>query len=251
MMAQLRVILFQALAGQKIPMASVLDIGAGTFFYRELLESRFERVGRPHCSLSMLGSGAESPSANPESRTELCCGEVEHLPFPDDSFSCVFGMDVIHHLEDPVPVFNEVFRVLAPGGIYLGIEPNMKNPGMLLAHLLPAEERGALKINWPGRWRSLLAGRFTNVKRLLSTTSALPRGLPARQTCFSRSELRAAGVVAADGDHGDQGAMIIYLVNPGLVAYRGDPVREHPFHPGGTALRGGLRGRGRPRSQSD
>ena len=54
--------------------------------------------------------------------------------------------------------------MLAPGGIYLGIEPNMKNPGMLLAHLLPAEERGALKINWPGRLRSLLAGRFTNVK---------------------------------------------------------------------------------------
>ena len=102
-MAQLRGDFVPSACRAKDPMASVLDIGAGTFFYRELLESRFERVVGLNCSLSMLGSGAESPSAkNPESRTELCCGEVKHLPFPDDSFSCVFGMDVIHHLEDPV-----------------------------------------------------------------------------------------------------------------------------------------------------
>jgi len=163
-LAQLRVIIYRSLAGYKIPLHAVLDAGAGTFFYHEILEDRFEQVFGLDCSKSMLSSGGDAIFAKAENRTVLCCGEVEHLPFPDNFFDCVFGMDVIHHLENPTPVLSEAHRVLAPGGIFLGIEPNMQNPGMFLAHLLPAEERGALRSNWPGRLRSLLSGQFQDVK---------------------------------------------------------------------------------------
>jgi ubiquinone/menaquinone biosynthesis C-methylase UbiE len=41
------------------------------------------------------------------------------LPFPDQSFNCIFCIDVIEHLPTPELFVKEFFRVLAPGGYLL------------------------------------------------------------------------------------------------------------------------------------
>jgi ubiquinone/menaquinone biosynthesis C-methylase UbiE len=38
------------------------------------------------------------------------------MPFQDASFDAVFSNGSLHEWEDPVRVFNEIFRVLKPGG---------------------------------------------------------------------------------------------------------------------------------------
>jgi SAM-dependent methyltransferase len=41
---------------------------------------------------------------------------AEALPFPDAVFDLVMAMDIIEHVDDDVPVFRELARVLRPGG---------------------------------------------------------------------------------------------------------------------------------------
>jgi len=47
---------------------------------------------------------------------EAVLGEGEHLPFRPGSFDYVLMMTVICFVEDPLPLFREAFRALAPGG---------------------------------------------------------------------------------------------------------------------------------------
>jgi ubiquinone/menaquinone biosynthesis C-methylase UbiE len=50
------------------------------------------------------------------------------LPFCDDAFDLVTANMVLEHLEEPDAVFAEVARVLAPGGHFVFVTPNVHNP---------------------------------------------------------------------------------------------------------------------------
>lgn len=43
-------------------------------------------------------------------------GDAENLPFDDDTFDCVCSMGVLHHVPNTERGFDELFRVLKPGG---------------------------------------------------------------------------------------------------------------------------------------
>lgn len=43
----------------------------------------------------------------------------EKLPFADNSVDIVFSKGVLVHIENKIPMFREVFRVLKPGGLFL------------------------------------------------------------------------------------------------------------------------------------
>ena len=45
-----------------------------------------------------------------------CYGE--RVPKPDESFQTVFSNSVLEHIPDLLPVVKEVFRILAPGGVF-------------------------------------------------------------------------------------------------------------------------------------
>lgn len=49
--------------------------------------------------------------------SELQVGDAENLPFPDRSFDIAYSWGVLHHSPDTQRGFNEVSRVLKPGGI--------------------------------------------------------------------------------------------------------------------------------------
>ena len=160
LMSRLRVVFNRALAGYKGPFNSILDIGCGTLFYSTILGERFDSVTGVDSSSSMLRVGLESQDPG----FSAVLTSVESLPFDESSFDCIFGLDVLHHVGDPRLVLAEAYRVLKPGGIIINIEPNMANPGMLLAHLLPAEERGAVLLNWSWRLRSLFELDFAGIR---------------------------------------------------------------------------------------
>ena len=48
----------------------------------------------------------------------------ESLPFDDGSFDVVVAGELLEHLLDPISVVHEVYRVLAPGGMFIGSVPN-------------------------------------------------------------------------------------------------------------------------------
>ena len=50
--------------------------------------------------------------------SELKEGDAEHLPFSENSFDIVYSWGVLHHSPDTAQAFNEVYRVLRPGGTF-------------------------------------------------------------------------------------------------------------------------------------
>jgi demethylmenaquinone methyltransferase/2-methoxy-6-polyprenyl-1,4-benzoquinol methylase len=51
---------------------------------------------------------------------------VERLPFASGTFARVFMLDALHHVHHQAQAAAELFRVLAPGGILLIIEPDIR-----------------------------------------------------------------------------------------------------------------------------
>jgi len=71
-------------------------------------------------------------------------GVGERLPFVGDSFDLIVSIWVLEHLEDPLATFIEVRRVLRPGGHFIFLTPNLRNPLMLMNRIgraMPALQR--------------------------------------------------------------------------------------------------------------
>ena len=55
-------------------------------------------------------------------------GVGEHLPFASGSFDLVVSVWVLEHVKEPLNVLREVARVLRPGGHFVFLTPNLRNP---------------------------------------------------------------------------------------------------------------------------
>ena len=82
---------------------------------------------RGFMSCGVKGYGADQS----RSAEKLCPGatlkvvnlETEKLPFEDATFDFVYSKSVIEHFYYPEKIFNEIYRVLKPGGMILSLCP--------------------------------------------------------------------------------------------------------------------------------
>jgi ubiquinone/menaquinone biosynthesis C-methylase UbiE len=65
-------------------------------------------------------------------------GRGEHIPFAGASFDLVVCLWVLEHIESPEVVLREVRRVLRPGGHFVFLTPNLRNPLLLMNRLAKA-----------------------------------------------------------------------------------------------------------------
>ena len=61
---------------------------------------------------------AEKNAAEYHINARYIHGNAEKMPFKDSSFDSVITNASMHEWEDPIPVFNEIYRVLRNGGHY-------------------------------------------------------------------------------------------------------------------------------------
>ena len=76
----------------------------------------------------------------------------EEIPYPDASFDLIFADNVLEHLSEPLLVFQEINRVLKPGGVFLAKTPNRNHYMPLIARLTPHKFH---------QWINRLRGRAT------------------------------------------------------------------------------------------
>lgn len=97
---------------------SVLDAGCGkhNFVLDELSFLHFkEKIG--------LDATKEVTEGN-QSVDRIVYGNLNSIPFPDNSFDLVTSLWVLEHLENPKKVFSEIYRILKPNGIFAFVTPN-------------------------------------------------------------------------------------------------------------------------------
>ncbi|MBC7909700.1 MAG: class I SAM-dependent methyltransferase, partial [Pyrinomonadaceae bacterium] len=68
-------------------------------------------------------------------------GDITSLPLRDNSFGLVTANMVVEHLDDPATQFQEINRILKPGGIFIFHTPNNLGHATIMARMVP----GALK----------------------------------------------------------------------------------------------------------
>ena len=109
-----------------------LEIGCGTgLFTRKISESTKCKIIAIDISEDLLKI-AKDKIATVDFRT----GDAMNLDFTDNMFDVVFGSSVLHHL-DMEKTYNEMFRVLKPGGRIVFAEPNMLNPQIFIQKNIP------------------------------------------------------------------------------------------------------------------
>lgn len=109
------------------PRERLIELGAGTGEFTRRLAARGLRVTATDLSEDLL---RRSPG-----RLRVVA-DAERLPFRHGAFDGAVGSSILHHL-DLEAAWNEVRRVLAPGGRFRFAEPNMANPQILLQKNIP------------------------------------------------------------------------------------------------------------------
>lgn len=103
------------------PLSGVaLDIGTGKGVTALALAEReldVVSVDTAHDEQVVAALLAEEEGYSPHIR--FLTADAATLPFPAAHFGCAVMMDVLHHLEDCVPILHEAARLLRPGGTFI------------------------------------------------------------------------------------------------------------------------------------
>jgi len=95
----------------------------------------------------------------------------------DDTYDLAYAYNVLEHLADPHPFFQQVHRVLKPGGVFWALTPNARHPFAFLSRAIEV-------IGWKGVARRKMGCAGSGVMRV--------NDYPAYYRCNSpRAALRA------------------------------------------------------------
>jgi ubiquinone/menaquinone biosynthesis C-methylase UbiE len=106
--------------------------------------------------------------------------DAHRLPFADDSFDWVISSFALHHWDDPLAAFNEMARVLAPGGAYyiadVCREADVLQRLFAYASIPVVSLPLGSYLAYGGYYESLRAGYTRAEARQILTSSDLPPG---------------------------------------------------------------------------
>ena len=95
---------------------TVLDLGCnrGYLLHSFLQHEKFTAIGGDLVSYYL-----NDARRNYGDQIEFVETTPTHIPLPDNSVDVVYTIDTVEHLSEPREIFQDVFRVLKPGGIFL------------------------------------------------------------------------------------------------------------------------------------
>jgi ubiquinone/menaquinone biosynthesis C-methylase UbiE len=103
------------------PSELVLDLGAGSCWVSDWLRRYGVQTVAVDIAVEMLHLGAKRLG----SAKGLVTGDMERLPFADNSFAKACCLNAFHHLPNPADALGEIKRVLKPDGVAFFSEPGI------------------------------------------------------------------------------------------------------------------------------
>jgi ubiquinone/menaquinone biosynthesis C-methylase UbiE len=135
----------------------VLDLGCGRG-EDTILAARLAGTGGKAVGLdlteAMISKAKAVASAEGVENAVFVTGDIESLPFPENTFDCVMSNCVINHAKDKTRVYREIHRVLKPGGRFVVADAVTKDP-------LPPEVKDD-----PEAWAQCFGGAVTETEYL-------------------------------------------------------------------------------------
>ena len=108
---------------------TILDAGGGTGRVASALRDKASSTVVADLSFKMLTEAAAKGGL------QLACSHSEYLPFPAHSFDRVIMVDAMHHVCDHAETAEELYRVCAPGGRIVILEPDIRKISVKLVAL--------------------------------------------------------------------------------------------------------------------
>ena len=158
----------------------VLDVGTGYGFIEEFIQKEGRKIS--FCGIDISPLGVER--LNSKFGNKFKVGDIRKIPYINDSFDAIFVLEVLEHIvpAETFLAFNEVKRVLRPGGILIISVPTnevvddfSKNPSGHLRIYTPELIRAELSLVGFElvKWKKLYA-----FSRLYKLKSLIARFLP-------------------------------------------------------------------------
>ncbi len=120
----------------------LLDAGCGRMAERLQRLSLFARFG---IGIDLVDF------QNPSPGLQLLRADLEQIPLRTCSVNVVMSVSVMEHLRNPLGAYQEIHRVLKPGGRFLFLTPNLWDYGSLLAKFIPSRLHPRLVASLEGR----------------------------------------------------------------------------------------------------
>lgn len=111
------------------PRDVMLDLGAGAGIIHQM---NFRGLAGHVCGVDLDPRITQNRYLD-----EALQGSAEAIPYPINTFDLVIANNVMEHIADPHGVYQEVYRVLKPGGRFLFKTPNKWHYMPLIARLTP------------------------------------------------------------------------------------------------------------------
>lgn len=98
----------------------ILDVGCGfgatdLILAKQFADSEIVGIDLSEPLLRLAREAAEAANLGERARFEKA--DVQQIPFEDHSFDVVVNINMVHLVENPIRMLNEIKRVLLPGGI--------------------------------------------------------------------------------------------------------------------------------------
>ena len=109
----------QKLAAQKFLDGKIIDVGCGFGATNLALAQRFPDSEILGIDLSepLLEIAVEAAKeANLSGRVRFEPADVQQIPYPENTFDVAININMLHLVDDPIRMLNEIERVLVPGG---------------------------------------------------------------------------------------------------------------------------------------
>ncbi len=146
------------------PVGRLLDLGTGAGHVLTLLGEQVEEGVGVDRSLEMLNVARSNVFRAGLSHCQVRHGDMNHLPYEDETFDAVTLHMVLHFSENPVATLGEIARVLRPGGRLIVVD-------------FAEHDRRELRDEQAHRWLGFAASRMSELLSEAGLAAATPQRL--------------------------------------------------------------------------